>query len=109
MSEETLCACGCGQPVNEGRTYIKGHHLRTRSASETVVTLGGVAAATTSSLQEASPPSADRIRALKVLQMHGFIDEKGNNRLWLKDTVVCDPEEIDIIVARGVPFEIISK
>jgi hypothetical protein len=35
MQNSTLCACGCGQPVNPGKRYLK-HHYRfpTKQAAE---------------------------------------------------------------------------
>src|SRR6266511_2502369 len=32
QNESTLCACGCGAPVNEGRRYLQYHHHRVRPA-----------------------------------------------------------------------------
>ena len=35
-AQQHLCACGCGRPVAEGKTWVRNHHHRKRAPQQTV-------------------------------------------------------------------------
>ena len=57
---------------------------------------------------DASPDAPSLPMKVRLIRPHGYFDENGRHRAWTMGDVVSDPAEVELLMNRSAPIEIVE-